>query len=47
VARVEKQREEIRARLFQMSTEQDSTPKGSRRTTPIGYSGRTMARNQY
>ena len=43
VARVE----EICARLFQMSTEQDSTPKESRKTTPIGYSRRTIARNQY
>ena len=30
-----------------MPTEQSSTPKEGRRTTPIGDSKRTMARNQY
>ena len=33
--------------MFQMLTEQSSTPKEGRRTTPIGDSKRTMARNQY
>ena len=47
MARTKGRCQEICTRMFQMPTEQSSTPKEGRRTIPIGDSKRTMARNQY
>ena len=47
MARTKGRHQEIHTRMSQMPTEQSSTPKEGRRTTPIGDSERIMARNQY
>ena len=39
--------QEICTRLLQMPAEQSSIPKEGRRTTPIGNTSRTMARDQH
>ena len=39
--------QEIHTRMLQMSAEQSSTPEKGRRTSSIGNTSRTMARNQY
>jgi len=47
VARTKRGYQEIYTRMFQMLAEQSSTSKEGRRITSIGYTSRTMARNQY
>ena len=47
MTRTKREHQEIHTRMLQMSTEQSSTSKKSRRITSIGYTSRTMARNQH
>ena len=47
MARTKEGCQDIHTRMFQVSTEQGSTPKEGRRTLSTGNTSGTMARNQH